>query len=872
MTLGGVVTAAVDAAYLAVFAFTLRDYLRRRDPVRRAVVAVFGSLALVLGSSLATSLLPAARGAIQLASITAFLAEPVLVLWLVHTFRPLDRRLRVAALACFSVLAIAAWSTVLGGGPGLDGPAGIVLTIGFLGYFVILELGAAMSFAREAGRRGGASRTRLLTAALATGLLGVAILILIVGSLATAGSGLGDAVRLIVEVIALLSAVGYLAAFAPPRGLRRLSQQTIAYDFLRELNARPDDPPVERAWVLLGETARRATGARRATVRIGEAPPVAVGELPDTPGPGERVIEVPVAAAGHASGGGAASDAAARGGAASDAAARGGAASDPSERRLELIVAGRPLFVEDDLELIELLATQTIRAVEQAELRRDRESIIAELRAANAAKSDFLAAMSHELRTPLNAIIGFSELLREPADPATDAATVAEYAGHIHQSGLHLLELINEILDLARIEAGRLELKPMAVDLPGLLRDIASTMRPLAEPKGLRLEVTAPDDLHVTADPNRMRQIVFNLVSNAIKFTDEGGRVTIAAEADGDEACLSVVDTGRGIAPDELARIFEAFEQGTGGREVGGTGLGLALTRRLVEAHGGRIEVASELGFGSRFTVRLPRPSEQPEASAAPAATPGQVTVLVIEDDPSAGELLRLYLGSAGHRVEVTPSGTEGLAWARAMRPDAIILDILLPDRDGWDVLQALKRDEETRGIPVVVVSVVDDRALGIALGAVDYFVKPIGRDALLASIGRLTFTTKVKTRTVTVLVIDPDPYASQRYRELLEPEGFRVIAALDGRTGLREAALARPDLILLDVLLPDGDGFELVHRLKADPATRSIPIWVATQPDLAPADKERLNGHVLGIAERGDDALAALRSWLNPAPGAPAA
>jgi signal transduction histidine kinase/DNA-binding response OmpR family regulator len=837
VTIQDVLSLGLDVAYLAVFVVTLRQYLRRPERVTLAVVLVFGSLALVLIVSAVSKLLPALGPVLGFVSLPALLAHPLLALWLVHQFRPVSRRLLGLGAAGFVALFGALVIVVLSGTKTLD-PLVTIVLLGALGlYFVALELRAAFGFALEARHRAGTSRTRLATAAGATALFGAAIAVLVASAAAPRGSDLGLASTIGVDLMAIAAALGYLSAFAPPVLLQRLSQQSIAYDFVRDLNAIPNASG-EQVWDLLRQTAIRASGARRATIHLrpAEGPPE-LSSTSSASGPDTRILEVPLVSDRWPSG------------------------------VMELEIVGRPLFVQDDLQLIRLLADRAVLAAERGEVDRDRENLIGELRAASAAKSDFLASMSHELRTPLNAIIGFSELLTDSEPDSLDPATVAEYGGHIHESGLHLLELINEVLDLAKVEAGRLDLRPVAFDLGSLLRQTAATMQPLAERKHLSVKVDGDEDIHLVADPARMRQVVFNLLSNAIKFTPDFGAIRLTAGRTENDAWLVVSDTGSGIAEDDRDRIFTAFEQGktSGGSKVEGTGLGLPLARRLVEAHGGRLELSTTVGVGSAFTVHLPMNGVLAERRAAPASTSGKPRVLVIEDDPGAAELLRLYLEAAGYAVAVSASGHEGLAWAGEIHPDAIVLDILLPDTDGWDVMQRLKRDPETSSIPVLVVSVIDDRPLGLALGAVDYFVKPVARESLLEALGRLTFTTKVKTRVVTALVIDADPEAATRYRELLEPEGFKVLTAQDGASGSAQAARAKPDLILLDLLLPDIDGFDLVARLKAEPATSAIPIWVTTPEALDAQEKERLNGNVLGIVQRGDEALAALKSWLDP-------
>src|SRR5215207_7150775 len=483
------------------------------------------------------------------------------------------------------------------------------------------------------------------------------------------------------------------------------------------------------------------------------------------------------------------------------------------------------------------------------------------LETASRAKSDFLANMSHELRTPLNAIIGFSEVLLEQMfGPLNDKQV--EYLGDIVSSGRHLLLLINDTLDLSKIEAGKMELELTTFVLPAVLEDGVTMVRERATRHGIECRVDADPDLdEVEADERKVKQVVFNLLSNAVKFTPDGGRVEVRARRVGDRAEVAVSDTGVGIDPADQDRIFQEFQQ-AGQQE--GSGLGLALARSLVALHGGNLWLESEPGSGSTFAFTLPvrqtvvpetagaeparaKASAAPEARSSKAAPP---TVLLIEDDPRSVELLTLYLEGDGFEVVARGDGLAGMEAARRLRPAAIVLDIMLPDLSGWDFLGLVKGHETTARIPVVIVSMLDERGKGLTLGAADYLVKPVSRDDLLATLHPI-IAARVGDGSCKVLTIDDDPVAIKLIETVLGEKGFTVVGALSGGEGVHAARTQRPDVIILDLLMPGIDGFEVVERLQAEPTTADITNVIITAKTIAPEERERLAGHVAHLAAK---------------------
>jgi len=505
-----------------------------------------------------------------------------------------------------------------------------------------------------------------------------------------------------------------------------------------------------------------------------------------------------------------------------------------------------------------------------------------DLREQTRLKSEFLANMSHELRTPLNSIIGFSDLLKEGM--AGDRENQLKFARHIFQSGHHLLALINDILDLSKIEAGKVEIHLVAVDLQATLTDVLTMLAGQTQAKHIGTKVVWGIELRtVAADGRRLKQILLNLLSNAVKFTPIDGQITVAvarvdrARVEGplpgfregmrlplplseheDFVEISVTDTGIGIAPEQTRALFAPFMQVANAvtRSAEGTGLGLVMVHRLAQLHGGTVAVTSEPGKGSCFTVWLPlREGMQSERAASEASRTVRAErrlALVVEDNEEAAALMRAQLEAEGFVVTHAASGEEALALAGEFIPDVITLDILLPGMDGWELLHRLKQTPPWEAVPVVVVSVVADQQRGFSLGAALVLQKPVGREALAKGLERLGLSAKSQ-QGLSVLVIDDDPDAIDLLATHLRQSECVVLRALGGREGIELARRFRPELITLDLEMPEINGFEVVEALKADASTAHIPIIVVTAKETTSQDRQRLNGHIREIVSKTD-------------------
>ena len=529
-------------------------------------------------------------------------------------------------------------------------------------------------------------------------------------------------------------------------------------------------------------------------------------------------------------------------------------------------------------QLGEMIATMDekvrLRTAELAEARDQAEE-------ANRTKSAFLANMSHELRTPMNAIIGYSEMLTEEMQDLGQDEFIPDLK-KIHSAGKHLLGLINDVLDLSKIEAGKMTVYCETIDVVTMVREVESTVLPLVKKNDNHLEVELPDEAGTMhSDLTKIRQMLFNLLSNASKFTEKGKLrlvVTRTVENGADWLRFAVSDSGIGMTPEQMGRLFQAFTQADASttRKFGGTGLGLAISREFCQLLGGDITVESVPGEGSTFTVALPAraPQDEPTAMAAageitaPAAgTSGRPALVVIDDDPTVLDLMSRFLTKEGFDVHTASNGRDGLELAKTKHPVAITTDVMMPGMDGWSVINALKADPATAHIPIILVTITDSREMGVALGVFDYLAKPVDWTQLRGTLERLDLGAQART----VLIVEDDEAARDQLQRTMVKQGWQVLLAGDGLAALETLREAEPSLVLLDLMMPRMDGFEFLDRFRRDARFVHTPVIVVTAKDLTEEDRGRLSGRVHSLITKDGSIVKKLLPQLQaylPRPG----
>ncbi len=1004
--------------FFALFLLAIAEFARRRDRLRLEVLALFSTLGLILAIQWMSDLAGRQWLPLAFAGAAAFVAQPYLLVRLATHFWPVPRLQAGIALAgllgSWALLAIAAFGKA---------PAWAALPL--VAAFAYVEGYATFAFVRAAATLQGVTRRRLVAIATGSGFLAAAILL----------AGLRALLRLpapvagpLSDLLVLGSALGYYAGFEPPGWLRRAWQMSVLRRFLAGLAQQPADERMHTALDQVSDAAVRAAGGKAAFVLLGEpaegelrvyqrldrergvtAPPTSAGtaasgtpwQPPSRIRPGPNINHAwleqqPVVAPAQSWGPGLEPLAAAAGGA-QCALVVPLAANRRCYGVLIVFLERGPLFVEDELPLLSLLAEQAALAIEASELMEatereramlaaitssmtdgllvigtdgrisycnpraaellqvDRARLLGQAprqalghiwphdletpagnerfevsiaaparrdvqiqlfpitngrgeigvllhdvtseREVDRLKDEFVSVVSHELRTPLASVLGFTELLLERE---LTPERRREFLQTMHRDGTRLKNLIDDFLDLQRMEAGRQQyarelLSPAAV--------IEQAIAPFQLESGThQLRIDLPEELPpVVGDPDRLRQVLVNLIDNAIKYSPDGGEVLITACQRGGSVEIAVQDHGLGLPAEAIPRLFQKFYRVdmSDRREIKGTGLGLAICRQIVEAHGGRMWAESAgPGQGSTFGFTLPlAPAETRGAivesgvtvmpgSTLPVAgtgASGTARVLVVEDDESMVRLYREHLEAAGYEVDVVTDGAQALARLHQMLPDAVVLDILLPGRlDGWAVLAEIKADPSLRRLPVIVATVVDEEQRGTELGAVDYLVKPIDMGRLLRS---LALATAGNGREV--LIADDDAELRAMLREALAPYGYVIREAADGAEAIRELERQRPDVLLLDLLMPEVDGFEVLRRLRdgelaasaAAPgqgdrqALQALPVIVLTGKTLTLEERRLLAARSVLLIRKGerltDTVLSALRRHLGPLPAA---
>ncbi|GAA2473357.1 hybrid sensor histidine kinase/response regulator [Winogradskya humida] len=837
--LGSLVPLAAECMFAVLFVRAVVGYLRRRDPLQRDVTLVFLPCTLWFAFiTLVVTEVPTPTS-VTVITQTVLFAQPYLTVRLAARLRAVPRWINWSSLAVYVGTA-----TPLLFGPHPMRPEGWWRWALAAAGFILVEVVAARLLLSKAQTRTGANRARLTTAAATTLLFGLMVALLAAGSISRLPweamnpqepHPLADNFIAAYRVLGLMCSIGYLIAFAPPRWLRRLFSASTAQS-VSERMLRAQVESAEEVWQTYADIMRVQTGADAVAVLMprkdGLLAPIAYAgpriRTPEELGFDDLTQLIRAGQPARLREGG-------------DALVEhyGDDLGDDfvtllsmpvppdSEGAVLLFNRHRSLFSDDDLRLFALLGGQAGILAErmsvvtaQRRLATELSSSVEALTRASQAKSAFLANMSHELRTPLNAIIGFSDLMRQEEPDGDRRLVPADWVEHIHTSGRHLLGLINDILDLAKVEAGRLELRLAPLRIDTAVQELLTGLSPLLITKSLTV-VTELSPATASADRVRFRQIVENLLSNAIKFTPEGGQLTVSTVRDGENVLVTVADDGVGIAVEDQERVFEEFQQvGDPDRQRAGTGLGLALTKRLVEAHGGEIWVRSELGYGSAFSVRLPGAVVVQSLTSTSAGQGARV--LLVEDDPQSAELLQTQLEHAGYQVDVAGTGEAGLTAAGARPPDAIVLDVALPGIDGFEVIRQLKADRRLADIPVFFATIIDERQAGLALGARDYFVKPVDQAALLGALARSVAARPAAPR---VLVVDHDDTIRQAIEDGLRAGGADVVAVADGHDGLAMSRESQFDLIVCDMQSPAVDGFSMLAAMEQEPSTRRTPV-----------------------------------------------
>jgi signal transduction histidine kinase/CheY-like chemotaxis protein len=524
-------------------------------------------------------------------------------------------------------------------------------------------------------------------------------------------------------------------------------------------------------------------------------------------------------------------------------------------RDLKANISAKDRYAEELAKLnVELEDKVRMRTRELEETNQELQIANLKIREADKLKSEFLANMSHELRTPMNAIIGFTRLVRRKSADLLPLRQ-QENLKRVEISANQLLTLINDILDLSKIEAGKMSVNIMPLNLAQLVDTCFATVESMVKVGRVRLTKEVPHDLpEVASDQDKLKQIIINLLSNALKFTEEG-EVKLSAAIEGTSLRISVSDTGIGIPSNALEYIFDEFRQvdGSSTREHGGTGLGLSITKKLTHLLGGTIDVSSIEGKGSTFTVTLPLAKMDQEAAAetvradeetqASVEVKGKKVLLTIDDDPNVLILLKQNLEDGGYYVVGALNADEGIRKAKEIHPFAVTLDILMPRKNGWGALSELKADPATRDIPIIVLSIIDNKELGFSLGAFDYLLKPFDKEAIVAALQRIPGVPAKR-----VLVVDDDKDAVDLLTQILQDEGYKVKGVYSGAEALCALDAAPHDIILLDLLMPEMDGFEVIQRVKLNPKLKEVPIIVVTAKDLTDSD--------LGFLHRGVDSI----------------